>query len=355
MTSVTEYLKSAIEKKASDVFIIAGSPVSFRLEGELVHADEERISVEQSEMLINEIYGLSKRQSTIYAQRGDDDFSFALPGLARFRVNAYRQRGSMAAVIRIVAFDIPDYRDMSIPEQIMKVAQYRRGMVIFTGTAGVGKSTTQACVIDRINITRGVHVVTLEDPIEYLYRNKKSIVSQREISIDAESYVSALRACLRQAPDVIQLGEMRDYDTIRTAITAAETGHLVLATLHTDGAANAIDRMIDAFPPAQQLQIRVQLSAVLSSVISQKLLPTKEGGMIAAFEIMHMNNAIRSMIREGKTHQINNTIRTAAAEDMITMDSYILNLHKQGVITSETAVSYAANPDQLARETGLSK
>ena len=217
-----------------------------------------------------------------FTRAGDDDFSFAVPGLARFRVNAYRQRGSLAAVVRVVAFDIPDWRTLHIPEQVMNLADVTQGMVLVTGTAGSGKSTTQACIIDRINHTRDVHIITLEDPIEFLHRDQRSIISQREIAIDTEDYLSALRACLRQAPDVILLGEMRDHETIRTAMTAAETGHLLIATLHTRGAVNSIDRIIDAFPSGQQSQIRDQLSMVLHTVVSQRLLPDVDGGLVPA-------------------------------------------------------------------------
>ena len=209
----------------------------------------------------------------LFLERGDDDFSFSVPGLARFRVNVYRQRGSMAAVIRVVAFDIPNWMDLSIPEEVMKLSELSHGMVLVTGTAGSGKSTTQACIIDRINRTRECHIITLEDPIEYLHRDRRSIVSQREMAIDTQDYPSALRACLRQAPDVILLGEMRDQDTIHTAMTAAETGHLLIATLHTKGAVNTIDRIVDTFPSGQQDQVRVQLSMVLRTVVSQQLLP----------------------------------------------------------------------------------
>ena len=272
--------------------------------------------------------------------------------LARFRVNAYRQRGSMAAVVRVVSFEIPNWKSLGIPEQVMNLAAVDHGMVLVTGTAGSGKSTTQACVIDRINRTRECHIITLEDPIEYLHRDRKSIVSQREISIDTEDYPSALRACLRQAPDVILLGEMRDQATIHTAMTAAETGHLLIATLHTKGTVNTIDRIVDTFPSGQQDQIRVQLSMVLHTVVSQQLLPGTRGELVPAFEIMQMNSAIRSLIRDSKTHQIDNAIAAGGGEGMVTMDQSILALCKAGAITPETALSYADNPEQLRRRLG---
>ena len=252
MATLLEYLKRATLDGASDLFMIPGGPVSYKLDGQLTPLSEERLMPVQSEALIREIYGIAQRDIAPFLHCGDDDFSFAVAGLARFRVNTFRQRGSLAAVIRVVAFSIPDWQQLHIPEQVMALSQLSSGMVLFTGTAGCGKSTTQACLIDRINQSRACHIITLEDPIEYLHRNQKSIVSQREIAVDTSDYLSALRACLRQAPDVIQLGEMRDLETIRTAMTAAETGHLLIATLHTRGAVNTIDRIIDTFPSTQQ-------------------------------------------------------------------------------------------------------
>jgi len=249
-----------------------------------------------------------------------------------------------------VAFEIPSYQELRIPEAVMQVADQQHGMVLFSGTAGSGKSTTQACIIDKINHTRSGHVITLEDPIEYLHRNNTCIVSQREIAIDTDNYLSALRACLRQAPDVIQLGEMRDYETICTAMTAAETGHLLFATLHTKGAVNTIDRIIDTFPSHQQSQIRIQLSMILNTVVSQQLVPAKNGGMVPVFEVMNVNNAIRNMIRDSKNYQIDNVIQTSAAEGMFSMDQSLLKLYKEGMITAETAESYAVYPEQMRRK-----
>ena len=349
MATLMDYLKKAVEDEASDLFIVSGAPVSEKLEGVIHFISEEKILPPQSKELLTEIYALADRSMDEYLKIGDDDFSFSVPGLARFRVNTYMQRGSMAAVIRVVSFDIPDYRKLGIPENVMKLAESDYGMILVTGTAGSGKSTTQACIIDRINRTRNCHIVTLEDPIEFLHTNKCSIVSQREIAVDTTDYLSALRACLRQAPDVIQLGEMRDLETIRTAMTAAETGHLLMGTMHTRGAVNSIDRVIDAFPANQQDQIRIQLSTVLRTVVSQQLLPGTDGNMVAAFEIMHVNSAIRNMIRENKGHQIDMAISSGAAEGMISMDQSILALYKEGKITKETALDYADNPEQMQR------
>lgn len=349
MAELLDYLKRAVEDHASDLFIIAGGTICEKRDKRMLPISEERVFPQETERLIIDLYQLAGRDPAAYLQRGDDDFSLSVPGLARFRVNAYRQRGSLAAVVRIVAFHIPDREALGIPECVMDLADTAHGMVLVTGTAGSGKSTTQACIIDRINRTRECHIITLEDPIEYLHRDQRSIVSQREIAIDTENYLSALRACLRQAPDVILLGEMRDAETIHTAMTAAETGHLLIATLHTRGAVNTIDRIVDTFPGGQQAQVRAQLGMVLRTVVSQQLLPGTHGDLVPAFEIMHMNSAIRSLIRDNKTHQIDNAIAAGGGEGMITMDSSILALYKAGKITAETAVNFAANPEQMQR------
>ena len=349
MAELKEYLSLAVADQASDLFIVAGDPVCEKLAGAIRPMDETRLMPADTEKFVTELYELAKRPMEPFRSRGDDDFSLAIPGLARFRVNAYRQRGSMAAVIRVVPFEIPDWEAWGIPAQVMDLADTDSGMILVTGTAGSGKSTTQACIIDRINRTRNCHVITLEDPIEYLHRHRKSIVSQREVSIDTTDYLSALRACLRQAPDVILLGEMRDAETICTAMTAAETGHTVIATLHTKGAVNAIDRIIDTFPSTQQAQIRTQLSSVLRTVVSQQLLPGKRKQQIPAFEIMQMTGAIRSMIRDNKNHQIDNAIAAGGKEGMISMDQSIQSLLREGRITRETALEYADHPEQLLR------
>ena len=347
-----EYLRQAVADQASDVFFVAGGPVSEKLEGHIRPMGTDRLLPGDTQAVVQALYEAANRSMDHFHVQGDDDFSFSVPGLARFRVNTYRQRGSLAAVIRIVSFDIPNWQAIGIPEQVMELAELTSGLVLVTGTAGSGKSTTQACVIDRINRTRDCHIVTLEDPIEYLHRHQKSIVSQREIAIDTRDYPAALRACLRQAPDVILLGEMRDPDTIHTAMTAAETGHLVIATLHTKGAANAIDRIIDSFPSTQQTQIRVQLSTVLRTVVSQQLLPDVDGGLVPACEVMQMNSAIRALIRDNKNHQIDNAIASGGKEGMISMDQSILALYRKGKISRDTAAHYADRPEQLLRNLG---
>jgi twitching motility protein PilT len=346
---VQEWLRLAVEKNCADIFIGAGRKVSFKIDGVIVGQGDAPLRVADSEDLVRELFTLANRKIDRFEQKGDDDFPVTIAGIARFRVSAYNQRGSFAAVIRVVSFELPNYKDLKIPEEVMKIANEKNGLVLVTGPAGSGKTTTLACIIDAINNTRNSHVITLEDPIEYLHRDKQSLVSQREISTDTESYITALRACLRQAPDIVLLGEMRDHETIKTAMTAAETGHLVISTLHTVGAVNTIDRIVDVFPPEQQQQVRVQLSMLLRTVVSQQLLARKNGGITPAFEIMHANSAIRNLIREGKTYQIDNVLQTSAGTGMISMDSYIMNLVQSGEITKDTAVAQSANPDQMMR------
>ena len=349
---IIEVLKTAVEKNASDLFIIVGMPVSFKADGNLVTIDEQILKPDNTRDFVNSIYELAKRPMEQLNQTGDDDFSFALPGVSRFRVNVYRQRGTFAAVIRVVRFTLPNPKDIGLPDIILNLAERTKGMVLVTGPAGSGKSTTLACMIDHINQTRNAHVITLEDPIEYLHSHKKCIVSQREVHLDTDSYVSALRASLRQAPDVILLGEMRDHETISVAMTAAETGHLLLSTLHTVGAANSIDRIVDSFPPSQQQQIRVQLAQILQAVISQQLIPTVDGGVVPAFEIMVVNTAIRNMIRESKVHQIETVLYSSANDGMMTMDGSLLKLYQEGRISKKNALLYSLNPDVLARRLG---
>lgn len=353
MVELKQLLEQAVVAHASDIFIMAGMPLTCKVDGKLIHMGEEKIMPAQSEAMVREIYELGGRDVQQVLQTGDDDFSVTVPQLSRFRISIYKQRGSLAAVIRVIPFGIPDYKSLQIPESVMAVAEKTKGLVLVTGPAGGGKSTTLACVIDRINHTREGHIITLEEPIEYLHRNAGCAVSQREIGLDTESYLTGLRASLRQAPDVILLGEMRDYETIRTAMTAAETGHLVIATLHTLGAANTIDRIIDVFPANQQQQIRVQLAMVLQTVVSQQLVPLEEGGLMPVFEIMHLNNAVRNMVRESKIHQLDALMASSAAEGMITMDASLLELAKQKRISKETAVKFAANAELMEKRVAL--
>ncbi|MCL1829126.1 MAG: PilT/PilU family type 4a pilus ATPase [Oscillospiraceae bacterium] len=349
MPALEEILNKAAEIDAADIFILPGTMVSCKANGLMHPLSEERLMPDTAEDLISEIYKVSGRSMDRLKQAGDDDFSFALPGLSRFRVNTYKQRGSLAAVIRIIKFGIPSYKDIGVPDVVMSVTSKTKGLILVTGPAGSGKSTTLACIIDQINETREGHIITLEEPIEFLHKNKKSIVSQREVELDTINYVTALRACLRQSPDVILVGEMRDYETIQTAMTAAETGHLVISTLHTVGAANTIDRIVDVFPPAQQQQIRIQISMLLQAVVSQQLIPTVDGHLTPCFEVMFLTNAIRNVIRESKIHQIDSIISTSAAAGMISMDASLAILLHEGKITMDTAQRYAVNPDMLQK------
>lgn len=348
--SIPEYLSYATTNHASDIFIIAGRPLSFKIDGKL-STYGERMMPADTESFLRQIYHMANdRNFDSFLETGDDDFSFSIPGLSRFRVNTYRQRGSLAAVIRVIAFELPDPDVLNIPEDVMSAADFTKGMVLVTGPAGSGKSTTMACIVDRINHSREGHIITLEDPLEYLHRHDKCIVSQREICTDTESYLVSLRATLRQSPDVILLGEMRDYETIQTAMTAAETGHLVLSSLHTTGAANTIGRIVDVFEPTQQRQVSIQLAMVLQAVISQQLIPDINGHTIPVFEVMRLNPAIRNMIRDNKVHQIDGVIASSAHEHMRSMDQSLLELYKQRKITKETALKFASNADMLKRK-----
>lgn len=349
--NATDFFENAIEKKASDLFIIAGLPASMRVNNTIVRINSDRLLPGDTEELLCQIYKLAgERSMNKLLETGDDDFSFAIAGLSRFRVSAYKQRGALSAVIRIITFTLPDPASLGITDSIMKLDRFPKGLVLVTGPAGSGKSTTLACMIDDINHNFEKHIITLEDPLEYLHRHDKSIVSQRESNVDTDSYVAALRAALRQSPDVILLGEMRDYETTQVAMTAAETGHLIFSTLHTIGSANTIDRIIDVFPPNQQRQIAVQLSMVLQAVVSQQLVPAVDGRMVPAFEIMTVTPAIRNMIRDNKIPQIDGIIYSSANDDMIAMDTSLLRLFKAGTITEETALTFATNPDMLNKK-----
>ena len=346
---ITEMLQKATNANASDIFIVAGLPLSYKVNG-ILHSEGERLMPKDTELLIRSIYELDgNRSMNHFLETGDDDFSFAVPGLSRYRVSTYKQRGSLAAVIRVIAFELPNPEILGIPSVVLSLTSLTKGLVLVTGPAGSGKSTTLACLVDRINSSRHNHIITLEDPLEFLHRHKKSIVSQREISTDTDNYLTALRAALRQSPDVILLGEMRDHETIQTVMTAAETGHLVLSSLHTVGAANTISRIIDVFEPSQQHQIAVQLSMVLRAVVSQQLVPSINGEMIPAFEIMIMTPAISNMIRDNKIHQIEGIIYTSAKEDMISMDNSLLQLYKENKISRETVLQYCTNAEMIRK------
>ncbi|NLC78466.1 MAG: PilT/PilU family type 4a pilus ATPase [Ruminococcaceae bacterium] len=345
------FLKDSVTKDVSDIFIVAGKPLSYKV-GTILHSyDDERLSPEKTNLLITEIYQMADNRNTDrLLKNGDDDFSFSLTGISRFRVSAYKQRGSLAAVIRVVALTLPNPTKLHIPDFVLDLANIPRGMILVSGPSGCGKSTPLPCLIDIINEQRAGHIITLEDPIEFLHPHKASIVSQREIEMDTVSYPSALRAALRQNPDVILIGELRDPQSISIALTAAETGHLVISTLHTLGAANSMDRLVDAFEPSQQQQVRMQLSMVLQAVVSQQLVPTISNDVFPVFEVMLCNNAIRNMIRDGRTHQIDSVIFSSSASGMVSMDTSLIDLYKRGMITAQEAELRSLSPEQLVRQ-----
>lgn len=344
-------LEQAVKVQASDIFIIAGRPAAYGINYNIEDYDENVLRPEDTKKLIDGIYELTNgRRPTLLEQQWNDDFSFTVKGISRFRVSAYIQRGSYAAVIRVISFEMPDPSILGIPDSILKLTEQKKGLVLVTGSAGSGKSTTLACMIDKINREQKKHIITLEDPLEYLHSHKKSIVSQREIGSDASDYLSALKSALRQRPDVILLGEMRDIETISIALTAAETGHMIFSTLHTVGAANTIDRILDVFTSGQRQQIAVQLSLILEAVVSQQLLPTVDGKMVLATEVMKMSPAVRNLIRENKIHQLDNVIQSSQDKDMISMDSSIWTLYQEGKISMETAIEFSANPDMMRKK-----
>lgn len=347
-TPVQKLLKIAMDHQASDLQITVGVPPMMKVKGELIPIGDRRLGVKDSERLVHELFPDESAYQE-FLLKGDSDFSISIPGLGRFRVNTFKQRGSLAAAIRIVFTELPNPRDLLIPQAVLDLSRQNKGLILVTGPTGSGKSTTLSCIIDLINSTRKCHILTLEEPIEFLHRHKKSIVNQREIGQDTQSYARALRSALRESPDVILVGEMRDLETISIAMTAAETGHLILSTLHTLGAAKTIDRIIDVFPPNQQHQIRIQLSTVLQAVVSQQLLPSPSRGRVAAFEVMTVNNAIRNLIRESKTYQIDSVIHMSRNEGMMSMDYSIAQLYKQGLVTREDALLYCMNQDVMLK------
>lgn len=346
--SMKELLLTAINKGASDLQITVGVPPVLKVKGILEYIGDRRLSPADTKTLVRELFP-NDEVFNAFLSVGDKDFSLSMSKVGRFRVNTFIQRGSLAAAIRLVFTELPNHEDLLIPDSVLQMHRLNKGLVLVTGPTGSGKSTTLSCIIDLINSTRKCHILTLEEPIEYLHQHKLSVVNQREIGQDTQSYARALKAALRESPDVILVGEMRDLETISIAMTAAETGHLVFSTLHTLGAAKTIDRIIDVFPPNQQHQIRMQLSTVLKAVISQQLLPSEQRGRAAAFEIMLTNNAIQNLIRENKTYQIDSVIHTGKIGGMQSMDYDISELYKKGYITREDALLYSLNPDVLIK------
>lgn len=347
--NLQELLTIAVENNASDLHITVGYPPVLRVNGEMqiLRQYQSLTPKDNLELVMQATDGKTFEK---LEKIGELDSSISYQGLGRFRVNIFKQRGTYGMAIRAVGSSIPSIESLKLPEKLKDFAREHRGLVLVTGPTGSGKSTTLAALINLINEERKCHILTLEDPIEYLHKHNKSIVNQREIGHDTESFANALRASLRQDPDVILVGEMRDLETISIAITAAETGHLVLSTLHTVGAAKTIDRIIDVFPPYQQQQVRVQLSSVLKGVISQQLIPmTNQKGRVAALEIMAVNAAIQNLIREGKTHQIQTVMQTGGKFGMVTMDTYLVDLFKKGIISKESLMESAIDREMILR------
>lgn len=340
-------IKAAFENNASDIHVTSGTPPVIRCSGELLRVGDDKMMPEDTLAIAKEIFEIAD-YSKKFEDQGEVDFSFAYKNYGRFRVNIYKQRNSVAIAIRLIPMEIPKLSTLGIPESVIKLAEKNRGLVLVTGPTGAGKSTTLASIINLINETKNCHIITLEDPIEYLHKHKLGIVNQREIGIDSQSFASALRAALREDPDVIMIGEMRDQETIATALTAAETGHLVFGTLHTMGAAKTIDRIVDSFVENQQQQVRVQLSSVLQAVITQQLIPSNEI-LVPAFEVMMVTHGISNLIREGKTHQIDNLIQTGNRYGMQTMDGTLLGLYKQNRISREDVMAYCFDPEIMEK------
>ena len=349
--NIHDLLKKSIELGASDIHITINSTPIARVKGSFVNLSETVLTKEHTQAMTREIAG--EKNFKRIEEDGECDFSVSIESGERFRVNAYKQKGDYALAIRVINIIIPSFEELNLPLSISTFTQKNKGLVLVTGPTGSGKSTTLASLIDMINKNRQTHIITLEDPIEYVHNHKKSIVNQREIGSDSKSFQSALRATLRQDPDVILIGEMRDKETISIALTAAETGHLVFSTLHTIGAAKTIDRIVDSFPSNQQQQIRTQLSTVCEGIISQQLLLTKDGSKrIAAIEVMICTPAIRNLIRDNKSYQIQNAMQTGLSKGMHTMDQDLIKLYNEGKISKEMALSRCSDYDYVDKSLG---
>ncbi|MDO8487116.1 MAG: type IV pilus twitching motility protein PilT [Candidatus Curtissbacteria bacterium] len=348
--SIQEYLEIVIKKEASDLHIVAGSPAMIRIDGSLMPVSPGLLTPEETETLIFEL--LSPEQKDMLLVNKELDFSFALGEIARFRVNAYFEKGYLAAALRLITSYIKTIEELNLPKICHNFTKLRQGLILVTGPTGHGKSTTIASMINEINQTKPLHIVTIEDPIEYVYPRGKSLVSQREMHLDTHSWDVALRSALREDPDVVLVGEMRDFETIASAITVAETGHLVFATLHTNSAAQSIDRIIDVFPENQQAQIRMQLASVISGIISLRLVPAIGGGRLPAAEILLSSAAVSTAIREGKEHQIDNIIQTSGEQGMILLDASLAYLVREGRISLDIAKTYSLRQEELDRLVG---
>ena len=349
MYNLDEILIQSVKVRASDIHLTTGRPPSYRIDGVLAPIEGERLTPQMLEDILMPLMDVRHREEL--QNNGQTDFAYAISGVGRFRVNVFKQRGTLASVMRSLPFNIPEPEDLGIPAEVVEMTTRKRGLILVTGPTGSGKSTTLASLIHVINRNYPYHIITLEDPIEYLHRHDKSVVNQREIGSDSTDYAQALRAALREDPDVILVGEMRDLETISTAITAAETGHLVFSTLHTIGADKTIDRIIDVFPPNQQQQIRIQLASVLECVVSQQLLKKADGsGRVAALEVLFANNAVRNLIRESKTYQIASIMQTNKRAGMQTMDDALYDLYMRKLIDADNAVTYAQDPVSMNKK-----
>lgn len=348
--SIQEFLEIVVKKEASDLHLVVGMPAMVRIDGQLMPASGAPLSPEETESLVFEL--LSPEQREMLMVNKELDLSFALGEVARFRVNAYYQKGYLSAALRLIPSYIKTIEELNLPRILHNFAKMRQGFVLVTGPTGHGKSTTIASVINEINQTRPVHIVTIEDPIEYVYPKGKSLISQREMHLDTHSWEVALRSCLREDPDVVLVGEMRDFETIASAITVAETGHLVFATLHTNSAAQSIDRIIDVFPQNQQAQVRMQLAATIAGVISQRLVPAIGGGRLPVCEILLASPAVSTAIRDAKTHQIDNIIQTSGEGGMILFDASLAYLVRAGRISLDLAKTYSLRIEELERLVG---
>jgi twitching motility protein PilT len=345
---IDAYLQVLLEQVASDLILTAGAPPTMRKDGALVPIAPDPLRPEQVEEMAREL--LSPERWASFQARGDLDFSFNWKGMARFRINAFKQRGSVAMALRLIPYVIPNYDQLGVPMVVRGLTRLPQGLILVTGPTGSGKSSTLAAMLNDIVVTRPCHVITIEDPIEYVYRHQRSIVEQREVGADVASFADGLRAALRQTPDVLLIGEMRDLETIAAAITIAETGHLVLATLHTNDTTQAVDRIVDVFPAEQQQQVRVQLSNTLAAIIYQQLLPRRDGpGRVAAFEVLLNTIAVQNLIKEGKTRQLRNVLETGSKEGMNTMDRSLSELVKAGLVDFNIAAARTQHLDELRR------
>jgi twitching motility protein PilT len=340
--TIQQLMAITVSRKASDLHLLVGHPPSVRIYGDLIPIPgEQPLTPQDMELLVMPL--LTEQQKETLIKTWELDLGYNFSKEARFRINIYRQRGTWAAALRVIPSTVKSLDDINMPASVRKLTELKQGLVLVTGPTGQGKSTTLAAMINEINMMKKAHIITVEDPIEFIYPFGKSMISQRELNADTQSFTNALKYALREDPDVVLIGEMRDLETIAAAMTIAETGHLVFATLHTNSASQTIDRVIDVFPEAQQPQIRTQLAAVLEAVISQRLVPTMEPGRIMALEILFANPAVRAIIREAKTHMIDNLIQTSAEQGMVNMETSLATLVREGKISIQTAQQFASN------------